>query len=298
MTPTIMPRRAWDFPGWSGPTYTVDLAARDYFFNHYYGATMPEQYRLGAALPQHINALHRSRGWVGIGYGFVVDLNGVAWEGRGWNLVGAHCPNFNTRGMSVMYAVGGDQKLTLAQKITGRWLHDEHKQRRLGKVFNVRVHGDEYPTSCAGAASVNPWVHGGMLVPAASPIPTLPPTTPVIVKPPVKLSLDGALGPNTIRALQNRLRAAGMRGLDGKALIVDGIAGKNTTAALQKYLNAKLAGRDLVVDGIGFVQRNGYTSNTNRALQRWVGSVVDGTLSYPTSLAVTRMQDRLNRGNF
>jgi hypothetical protein len=53
-----------------------------------------------------------------------------------------------------------------------------------------------------------------------------------------------------------------------------------------------------VVDGKGFVQRNGYTSNTNRALQRWLGSPVDGTLSSPVSLAVKRMQDRLNRGNF
>lgn len=298
MSPTIIGRSAWGFNGWGGPTYHIDLLARDYFFNHYYGNTMPEQYRRGVALPRHIDALHKARGWVGIGYGFVVDLDGVAYQGRGWDLVGAHCPNFNTRGMSVFYAVGGTQALTDAQKATGRWLRDQHAATRAGKAFNVVVHGDRHPTACAGPV-VNPWVHGGMIVanrPPASPIPNLPATP--IVRPPQKLSVDGDLGPNTIRALQNRLNAAKMRGLNGKALVVDGQNGANTTAALQRYLNSKLGGRDLVVDGKGFVQRNNYTSNTNRALQRWVGSPVDGTLSDPVSLAVKRMQDRLNRGNF
>lgn len=299
MSPTIVTRSAWGFTGWAGPTYWVDLGARDYFFNHYYGGAMPEQYRRGTALPKHIDALHKARGWVGIGYGFVIDLDGVAFEGRGWNLVGAHCPNYNTRGMSVFYAAGGSQPITEAQKITGRWFRDQHLKNRAGKSLITCVHGDQYPTECAGPV-VNPWVHGGMVIPntptpPASPIPSLPP---VIVRPPQKLSVDGALGPNTIRALQNRLNAAKMRGLDGRALVVDGLNGRNTTAALQRYLNAKLSGRDLVVDGMGFVQRNGYTSNTNRALQRWVGSVQDGTLSSPVSLAVKRMQDRLNRGNF
>jgi hypothetical protein len=304
--PTILSRAAWGFSGWRGTTYHVDLAARDYFFNHYYGNKMPEQYRLGVALPKHIDALHKANGWVGIGYGYVIDLDGVAYEGRGWSLVGAHCPNFNTRGMSVMYAVGGDQKLTDAQKATGRWFRERHAASRGDKILTTVVHGDRYPTSCAGDASVNPWVHGGMLLPLgpASPIPSLPPVPqpapvpPVVIKPSFKLSVDGRLGRNTISALQTRLRAAGMRGLDNRPLAIDGINGKNTTAALQRYLNAKLAGPDLLVDGMGFKQENNYKSKTNAALQRWLATPIDGTLSSPISVAVKRMQDRLNRGNF
>lgn len=304
MSPTIVPRSAWGFSGWAGPTYAVDIGARDYFFNHYFGNAMPEQYRRGNALPQQIHKEHLANGWVGIGYGFVIDLDGIAYEGRGWGLVGAHCPNFNTRGLSVMYAVGGDQPLSDAQKTTGRWFRDEHARRRGNLGITTVVHGDRYPTACAGKI-VTPWVHGGMIVPVTAPapvpVPQPQPPTPAYPVPAFKLSVDGKLGANTVRALQTRLRATGLRGKDGKILVVDGITGVNTTWALQNYLNAKLTGANIVVDGYGFsdnLKASYGPTQTVKQLQRWLASPQDGVLSYPSSAAVKRMQDRLNRGNF
>lgn len=40
---------------------------------------------------QHMNVNR----WPDIGYNFLVGDNGVVYEGRGWNRVGAHSPGFN-----------------------------------------------------------------------------------------------------------------------------------------------------------------------------------------------------------
>lgn len=297
--PEIVSRKDWGATPWRSSTYHVDIEARDYLFYHYHGGT-PRSWQ-GVEMAKEIERIHLNNGWSGVGYGFMVGLDGVAFEGRGWELVGAHCPNFNTRGMSIYFANDGKRALTDAQKVTGRWFRDKHQQSRAGKVLNVTTHGQHYPTACAGDV-VDKWVlKDDLYVPNAPQIVVRPPVssvpnTPTVVK--VRLNVDGVLGANTIRALQQRLRDAGMIGLNGRLPVVDGDNGRNTTAALQRYLNKKLGGTDLVVDGYGFKQQNGYSSLTNRHLQRWLGSPQDGILSEPSSLAVRRMQDRLNRGNF
>ena len=45
-----------------------------------------------------------SNGWNDIGYNFLVGEDGNVYEGRGWNIVGAHAPtyNFNSIGICVI----------------------------------------------------------------------------------------------------------------------------------------------------------------------------------------------------
>ena len=56
-----------------------------------------------------IDAWHRQRGWNGIGYHFVIDLDGTVETGRDINTVGAHCQGHNTGSIGICYIGGLDE---------------------------------------------------------------------------------------------------------------------------------------------------------------------------------------------
>ena len=57
---------------------------------------------------QDIDRWHKQRGWNGIGYHFVVYLDGSVHEGRPLAQVGAHCKGHNQRSIGVCYVGGLD----------------------------------------------------------------------------------------------------------------------------------------------------------------------------------------------
>jgi hypothetical protein len=169
--PTIHPRSAWGFPGWGSTPYAVADSARTEFFVHYEGGSPTSD--TGAVAMRSIHAAHRVSGWSGIGYNFVVMLDGTCWEGRGWGLVGAHCPHHNTSGVGVQIHLGGAQQPTQAALITARALYDE-ACRRAGRKLWIMGHQDGYATECPGDI-LERWVRAGLPVPSA-PTPTPTPT--------------------------------------------------------------------------------------------------------------------------
>jgi N-acetylmuramoyl-L-alanine amidase len=56
-----------------------------------------------------VDAWHRTRGCAGIGYHYLVGLNGEIWNGRDIALAGAHCEGQNADSVGVCY-VGGVAK--------------------------------------------------------------------------------------------------------------------------------------------------------------------------------------------
>lgn len=63
--------------------------------------------REGSALRERdIDADHRSRGWKGCGYHFVIPTDGSIEPGRAIEVVGAHCRNHNRHSIGVCY-IGG-----------------------------------------------------------------------------------------------------------------------------------------------------------------------------------------------
>ena len=42
-----------------------------------------------------------SNGWDDIGYSFLIGGDGSVWEGRGWNVLGAHTYHFNDVGYGI-----------------------------------------------------------------------------------------------------------------------------------------------------------------------------------------------------
>lgn len=158
----IVRRSEWGFDGWAGTPYSIDERAyRTEFFVHYQGAT-PCLSRTGVSVPRSIHAFHKSRGWKGIGYGHVVDSTGTIFEGRGFGLVGSHCPDHNRSGYSVQLHLGGNEKPTAAQRAAGRWLYDE-ACRRSGRTLAMRGHRDGFGTECPGDHTYS-WVRAGMPV--------------------------------------------------------------------------------------------------------------------------------------
>ena len=91
-----------------------------------------------------IDRWHKAKGWNGIGYHHVVDLDGTVEPGRPENEVGAHCLKHNANSIGVVY-VGGlasDGKTpkdtrTPQQKVALVKLLTELKRR----YPNAKIHG-------------------------------------------------------------------------------------------------------------------------------------------------------------
>lgn len=99
------------------------------------------------------------------------------------------------------------------------------------------------------------------------------------------LAVDGVLGQHTIMAWQRQLNVP-----------MTGVMDEVTTKAVQTKLKATVDHR-LVVDGKGIAQ-DGKFYKTVGALQRYLGSPVDGVMSKPVSQVVKALQRRLKENRF
>ena len=169
--PRIIPRAEWGWDGWAGTPATVPTSKRTEFFVHYEGP--PTGGKTGPSVPRAIHAYHKSVGWSGIGYTWVVTQDGAIYEGRGWDLSGAHCPGHNTSGWSVQIHIGGDETPSPEALTSARWLYDQ-AVARAGRRLTMLGHVEGgASTSCPGKKLLA-WVHAGM--PAGAPSDTTPQT--------------------------------------------------------------------------------------------------------------------------
>lgn len=58
-----------------------------------------------------IDKWHKMRGWTGIGYNFVIDLDGKIEAGRDLELVPAHCLGHNKNSIGICYVGGCDKNM-------------------------------------------------------------------------------------------------------------------------------------------------------------------------------------------
>lgn len=89
-----------------------------------------------------IDQWHKAKGWNGIGYHFVVDLDGKVEVGRDINKAGAHCSGRNSHSIGICYIGGIDANnkakdtRTDAQRKSLRELVDKLKaEYKIDKVF-------------------------------------------------------------------------------------------------------------------------------------------------------------------
>lgn len=60
---------------------------------------------------EEIDRWHKNRGWSGIGYHYVIYLDGSIHKGRDIEKVGAHCTNHNKNSIGVCYIGGCDKDM-------------------------------------------------------------------------------------------------------------------------------------------------------------------------------------------
>jgi N-acetylmuramoyl-L-alanine amidase CwlA len=113
------------------------------------------------------------------------------------------------------------------------------------------------------------------------------PGTPAKPSVPAKLTVDGKLNAATIKRWQQVMGTP----VDGKIS-----SPSELVKAVQRLLKSKINSK-LVVDGKG-IEQDGRVYETVKALQKYLGTPVDGKLSSPASEAVKALQRRLNEGRF
>lgn len=97
-----------------------------------------------------IDRWHREQGFAGIGYNYVIDLDGTIEVGRPLTMAGAHCKGWNKRSIGICYIGGLDANgrpadtRTLAQKVS---LHNLVEQliERFPSITQVLGHRDTSP---------------------------------------------------------------------------------------------------------------------------------------------------------
>jgi hypothetical protein len=100
------------------------------------------------AVMQGIQNFHMgpSRGWSDIGYHYVIMPSGRVYEGRGYGVIGAHCPGHNAE-PSVCIIGSYDAHTPTNEALRSlNWLSDELAVKKL------KGHRDGFSTSCPGNA--------------------------------------------------------------------------------------------------------------------------------------------------
>jgi len=252
-TPRIVTRAEWKARPRRGTAATVNIGARTATCTHHDGANIitvrsfaEACARVRADQNYHMN----SNGWDDIGYNFLVisapgvaGVDGLIFEGRGRDVVGAHCLNWNTPWIGIQVAIGGAQKPSPASLSSVRWLHDTFTAAAKHALAK-KVHSDGFPTACP-ADPLRNWVHAGM-----------PVALPARVVAAVILAVT--VSRNTVRAAIAPTRNIPMTVAIQRAchVLPDGKWGDGTSAAATAVIRRNLA--------------------NVRALQGWVGTRVDG----------------------
>lgn len=153
-------RAAWGAQSWrpQREMYAVPMTERTEHLTHYHGG--PPKRDRGVEMAREIEAIHLANGWAGVGYNWLVGQDGVIYEGRGWSLVGAHCPKHNRVGIGTYVAVGGHQVPSDAALRAVDEVYDE-ACRRARRGLRKTYHGANYPTECPGV-HLRAWVKTGM----------------------------------------------------------------------------------------------------------------------------------------
>jgi hypothetical protein len=154
----IIPRAEWNARPPKNRVTTAPSTRRYYVVHH-----------SGGPAGQTVRAIQDwcmdGRGFSDIDYNFLIRATtGEIYEGRGWDVVGAHTTNYNTNGVGVCL-IGTDQASDAA-KTAVRWLYDQYN-KRCSRTLLIHGHRElaTTGTDCPGD-KVFAWVHAGMPAPA------------------------------------------------------------------------------------------------------------------------------------
>lgn len=207
-----------------------------------------------AAWVRSIQRYHQSvQGWSDIGYHWLVDGNGRVFEGRGWDVVGAHCPGHNTDGWGIALLGDGTSEVpTDALEAIGELLG--LAEQRAGHPLTLLGHRDAGQTACPGDA-LYAWVHDVEAVgpttatstsTAAAPVPAgqQPAAAPAFPLEPGGFYGEGGVERGEgLKRWQSRMRQRGWKGrkADGTVSLIeaDGDWGPQTAGVTRAFQTEK-----------------------------------------------------------
>jgi len=269
--PTQRTRRVWHWPG--GPTGIKESDSHD------------KCLRLVKAWETY----HRSKGFGGIGYNFLICPHARVIEGRGLNYVGAHCPGWNTIGWGIQFMRGQGEKVTDKMYSRGTALAQDLEKAANGMDFWDNGHREGFATTCPGDQTQQ-WVDSGGPEKGTGTKPKPPPETGVLV-------VDGNWGRATTRAAQKVFKSG----------YVDGIVSRQRKDVLAanpglipnswEGLSGTVSGSPLIVEiqkWLGVDDDGVWGEDTARAFQKKLGTYVDGEI-WERSPAVKKFQKYLNK---
>ena len=140
---------------------TVPASKREAVMAHY---STGEELNVGkSGVDDWLRSIQRyhmdTHGWADIGYNYMIDRFGRVYEGRGWNVLGAHAAKANTPNIGVCF-LGDDDKgvqdVTPAarQAFADLYVWLQHK---VGRKLKRRGHRDVNSTSCPGDELYSWW---------------------------------------------------------------------------------------------------------------------------------------------
>ena len=157
----IIPRSQWGARAPKNPPQHVSAGMRQHFVVHHSGG--PSTQTVRAIQDWCMNEPPHGRGFNDVDYSFLVDQVGRVYEGRGWDVVGAHTTGYNTSGIGV--CVIGNNELSDAAKASVVQLY-RAACARSGRTLKVRGHRQlaTTGTSCPGER-ISTWLQAGMPLP-------------------------------------------------------------------------------------------------------------------------------------
>jgi len=166
--PRIVTRAEW---GARNPTSTsaISRPVPRYFVHHTEGSACTTQAACSSTVRGIQNYHMDSNGWADIGYNFLVGEDGNAYEGRGWDRVGAHSPNYNSvaYGVSVIGSYTSRNPNAAALQVTQQLISCGISLGKLSANYSLHGHRDGTCTDCPGNtlyATINTWPrYGGKL---------------------------------------------------------------------------------------------------------------------------------------
>lgn len=106
-------------------------------------------HRAGTGDVKSIHKQHQAQGYSGIGYQFYITKDGMIYEGRDLNAVGAHCLGYNINSIGICFEGNFEiEKATEKQIESGRNLIKHLKN--IYPNAEVKQHKDLYATVCPG----------------------------------------------------------------------------------------------------------------------------------------------------
>lgn len=195
---------------------------------HYEGVDVPVGEPDYSERVRAIQRYHKTHGYFDIAYSFLVDCNGVAYEGRGWDYRSAAQASGNPVSFAICYVGGPSTPLTDAAASTINALIAE-------RPMEVVPHRHWIATGCPGDIIVS-WLDAGR--PASGVVPEPTPVAPSETTETRPMVRYGMTGPAVVE-MQDKLRAHGF-----DPGISDGIYGPQTQRALLGFQSNKGVSQD------------------------------------------------------